>query len=94
MQDRNNKKRVSSYSRKRKYSTGSADSAFEAYPTYRRRKQTSFRKVLTLMTIVFFISVFAIFLFASNQDFLNDKFGENSFLLGILTKLSRGNSSK
>ncbi len=94
MQDRNNKKRVSSYSKKRKYSTGTADSAFEAYPTYRRKKQTSFRKVLTLMTIVFFISVFAIFLFASNKDFLNDKFGENSFLSGILTKLSRGNSSK
>jgi len=93
MQDRNNRKRVSNY-RKRRYSTGSADSALEFYPAYKGRKSNSFRKALALMTTVFFMAVFAILLFANNKDFLNGKFSENSFMSGILTKISKGNSSK
>lgn len=94
MQDRNNKKKISRYSQKRRHAMGSADEQFSSYPSYKVKKSNSFRKILTFMTIVFFIAIFGILLLSNNRDFINDKLGENSFLSNILTKLSKGNSSK
>lgn len=96
MQDRNNKKRVSTYKQRQRQrrSMGSADAQFSSYPSYKVKKSNSFRKILTFMTIVFFIAIFAILLFSNNKDFVSNKLGENSFLSNILTKLSKGNSSK
>jgi len=94
MQNKNNKKRVVGYTQKRRRSTGNVDTHFSSYPSYRVKRTNSFRKILTLMTIAFFIAIFAILLFANNKEFLNDKLGENSFLSTVLAKLSKGNSSK
>ena len=99
MQDRNNNRRrtgntQSQRRNSRRYSTGSADNPFENYAKSRKDSQSSFRKILTLMTIVFLTSILAILLFANHQDFLDKKLGENSFISNILNKLSLGNSSK
>ena len=81
-------------SRRRRYSTGSADNPFENYAYNRRRQRSSFRKTLTLMTILFFTALFAILLFANQQDFLQKRFGENSFITKALSKISTTNSAK
>ena len=94
MQDRNNRKRVSNYTQKRRRSTGKEDVHFSSYPSYRIKKSNSFRKILTLMTIVFFVIIFAILLFSNNIDFLQDKFGENSYMSAFLSKISKGNNVK
>ena len=79
--------------RAKTYSSGSADNPF-VESKYRRKSQSSFRKVLTIMVILFFTSIFAILLFADNKDFLNSKLGENTFISKLLAKLSLSNSSK
>ena len=81
-------------SRRRRYSTGSADNPFENYAQNRRRQRSSFRKTLTLMTILFFTALFAILLFANQQDFLQKRFGEDSLLTQALSKISTKNSAK
>jgi len=80
--------------RKGKYSTGSADNPFENYAASRKNSQTAFRKILTVMTILFFTAIFAILLFANNQGIISDTLGKNQYLAGFLSKLSLGNSSK
>lgn len=80
--------------RVRRYSNGSADNPFERYAQDRGRSQSSFRKALTLMTIIFLTAILAILLFANNREFLDDKLGENSFISTFLSKLSLGNNSK
>ena len=80
--------------RTRRYSNGSADNPFESYPTQRENSQSSFRKILTVMTIFFFMAVAGILLFANSQDFIDNKLGENSFISKIFAKLSLGNGSK
>lgn len=80
--------------RRRRYSTCSADNPFQNYPVKNNNSQVSFRKALTLMTIVFFTAIFGMLLFANNQEFLTKKFGENSVISSILSKLSKGNNSK
>lgn len=93
----NHHKRVSNArttSRRRRYSTGSADNPFENYASNRRREHSSFRKTLTLMTIMFFIVLFGILLFANQQDFIQQKFGKDSFITKILSNISTQNSSK
>ena len=47
----------------RRYSNGAADNPFESYPS---KNDTSFRKVLTVMTIVFFMAIAGVLLFANN----------------------------
>ena len=39
MQDRNNRKRVSNYTQKRRRSTGKEDVHFSSYPSYRIKNQ-------------------------------------------------------
>ncbi len=63
----------------------------------RRKKRTeknTFSKALTFMTIIFFIVIAGLVLFSFNQDYINDKFGQDSFFANILSKISRGNSAK
>lgn len=80
--------------RQRRYSNGLADNPFQENNLNRRGSQSSFRKILTVMIILFFTAILAIFLFADNKDFLNGKFGEHSFISTLLSKLSLSNSSK
>ena len=80
--------------RPRRYSSGSADNPFQENNLSRRNSQSSFRKVLTVMVIIFFTAILAILLFADNKDFINGKLGENSFISTLLSKLSLSNSSK
>lgn len=80
--------------RTRRYLNGSADNPFESYPTQGENSQSSFRKILTVMTIIFFMAVAGILLFANSQDFIDNKLGENSFISKIFAKLSLGNGSK
>lgn len=98
MQERNNRNRHSSSMknarRTRKYSNGSADNPFENYANGRKQSQSTFTKILTLMVIVFLTAIFAILLFANNQEILSKSLGEHSLLSSILSKLSLGNSSK
>ncbi|MBR1424287.1 LCP family protein [bacterium] len=81
---------------KRRYFQGAGDNPFVDYRSSNRlkSKQSSFRKVLTIMIIIFFTAIFAILLFANNQEFLDQKLGKNSFVSGLLAKLSLGNGSK
>ena len=96
MKDRN--RRGTGYSktgrRVKRYSSGSADFPFEKFAENRHRSRSSFRKSLMIMVILFFTIITAILLFANNQEVLDEKLGENSFLSGVLTKLSAGNSVK
>ena len=98
MQERNNRNRRSSSMKNarktRKYSNGSADNPFENYANGRKQSQSTFTKILTLMVIVFLTAIFAILLFANNQEILSKSLGEHSLLSSILSKLSLGNSSK
>lgn len=80
--------------RRRRYSGSSADNPFQNYPSKNNNSQLSFRKALTIMTIIFFTAIFGMLLFANNQEFLAEKFGGNSVIASILNKLSRGNNSK
>lgn len=80
--------------RYRRYSSGSADNPFENYAKSRKQSQSAFRKALTLMTIVFLTAILAILLLANNQEFLDNKLGQNSFISNLLEKLSKENNSK
>ena len=68
------------------------------YEHYARRKvktgSSAFGKVLSVMFLVFILAVASLFLFAGNQEFINKRFGENSFISNIFAKLSRTNSAK
>ncbi len=96
MRDRNYNRKSGNIKtvRKRRYSTGSADNPFENYANSRKQSQSSFRKALTLMTIIFFTSIFAILLFANNQEILSKNLAKNTFLSNMLSKLSISNNSK
>ncbi len=95
MRDRKRPSRgVTKTRRARNYSNGSADNPFAQQSNYRRHSQSSFRKILTIMVILFFTSIFAIFLFADNKVFLSSSLGKNTFISNLLSKLSLSNSSK
>ena len=78
----------------RRYSTGSADNPFENYASSRRKDRSSFRKTLTLMTIMFFTALFAILLFANQHTHLDEKLGKDSFASKLLNKISTRNVAK
>lgn len=80
--------------RRRRYSTGSADNPFENYAVNRRRERSSFRKTLTIMTIMFFTALFAILLFANQQTHLDEKLGKDSFVSKMLNKIATRNVAK
>lgn len=96
MKDRNRRtaRNTKAIRRGKRYSNGSADNPFENYADSRKSSQSSFRKALTIMVIIFFTAIFAILLFANSQDFLDKKLGQNSVISQWLSKLSMGNSSK
>ena len=77
-----------------KYSTGSADNPFQNYTKRRKKSSSSFGKALTFMFIVFLTAIFAILLFADNENFVNRTLGKNPVIAGWLAKLSKGNTSK
>lgn len=60
----------------------------------RREEQSSFFKTLALMTIIFIGVIFAIFLFADNQKFLETKFGQDSFITKAFMKITQHSEEK
>ena len=59
-----------------------------------RKEQSSFFKILAVMLIVFAGVIFAIFLFADNKEFLEDEFGQDSFITKLFVKLTSSNHNK
>ena len=55
------------------------------YENYARRRvksgASSFRKILSLMFLIFVLALSSIFMFAGTQDSLNKLFGEKSFIV-------------
>ena len=68
------------------------------YEHYARRHRntgsSSFRKILSLMFLVFVLALTLMFMFAGNQEYIDKIFGQNSYVSKIFSKLSRANSSK
>ena len=60
----------------------------------RRNEQSAFWKSLALMTITFFAVMLTIFLFADNQNFLEEHFGEDSFITKIFMKVTQHSEEK
>ncbi len=59
-----------------------------------RKEQSTFIKILILMLIIFAGVIFAIFLFADNREFLEDEFGQDSFITKLFVKLTKSNENK
>lgn len=59
-----------------------------------REERSSFAKVLIGMIIVFIGVILSIFLLADNENFLEEHFGENSFITKLFEKLSVSNDNK
>lgn len=59
-----------------------------------RKEQSSFIKILIVMIILFAGVIFTIFLFADNKDFLEDEFGQDSFITQLFVKLTRSNNKE
>lgn len=60
----------------------------------RRKEQSSFWKTLVLMTIIFFAVMLTIFLFADNREFLEEHFGQDSFITKAFIKITQHNDEK
>lgn len=59
-----------------------------------RNEQSAFIKILVVMIIVFVGVIFGIFLFADNKEFLEDEFGQDSFITKLFVKLTQSNLNK
>lgn len=59
-----------------------------------QKEQSSFIKILAVMTIIFLGIIFAIFIFADNKEFLEDEFGTDSPITRIFIKLTQSNTNK
>ncbi len=59
-----------------------------------RKEQSSFLKILAAMMIAFAAVIFGLFLFADNKEFLEDEFGQDSFITKLFVKLNSSNSDK
>ncbi len=59
-----------------------------------REEESSFVRVLSLITIVFVGILLSIFILADNKKFLTDRFGPDSFITTLFNKLARGNGDK
>ena len=59
-----------------------------------KKEQSSFLKILAVMLIIFAGVIFAIFLFADNKQFLEDEFGQDSFITKLFVKLTKSNNNK
>ncbi len=60
----------------------------------RRKEQSSFWKTLVLMTIIFFAVMLTIFLFADNREFLEEHFGQDSFITKVFIKITQHSDEK
>lgn len=60
----------------------------------RRKEQSSFTKILVIMIILFVGIICGIFLFADNKKFLEDEFGQNSFITKLFMKLTQSSHNK
>lgn len=59
-----------------------------------RKEQSAFVKILALIIIIFIGGVFAIFLFADNREFLENQFGQDSFITKLFVRLTQSNTNK
>lgn len=59
-----------------------------------KEERTSFAKVLIGMIIVFIGVILSIFVMADNENFLENHFGEDSFITKLFQKLSMSNNNK
>lgn len=59
-----------------------------------RKEQSAFVKILALIIIIFIGGVFAIFLFADNREFLENQFGQDSFITRLFVRLTQSNTNK
>lgn len=59
-----------------------------------RKEQSAFMKILALIIIIFIGGVFAIFLFADNREFLENQFGQDSFITRLFVRLTQSNTNK
>lgn len=59
-----------------------------------RKDQSLFFRILIAMVILFIGAIFAIFLFADNKEFLEDEFGQDSFVTKLFLKLTQSNTNK
>lgn len=59
-----------------------------------RKDQSLFFRILIAMIILFIGAIFAIFLFADNKEFLEDEFGQDSFVTKLFLKLTQSNTNK
>lgn len=59
-----------------------------------RKDQSLFFRILIAMIILFIGAIFAIFLFADNKEFLEDEFGQDSFVTKLFLKLTQNNTNK
>ncbi|HCB10869.1 MAG TPA: hypothetical protein DEO94_01690 [Cyanobacteria bacterium UBA11991] len=68
------------------------------YEQYKGRKyksgNSSFKKALTMMAIIFFIILAGILLFANGGDFVVKHFGADSFIAKFITGISKDNGAK
>ncbi len=64
------------------------------YTETTKKEQNSFIKALLAMFIIFICTIVGIFLFADNKEFLEDEFGENSFLTKLFLNLTESRSEK
>lgn len=68
--------------------------AYLKYAQESRKEQSMFVKVLVIMIVVFLGTLFTIFLFADNREFLESRFGEDSFISRLFGNLSQNNINK
>lgn len=59
-----------------------------------KKDKSTFIKIVIVMTIIFIGVLFAIFLFADNKEFLEDEFGQDSFITKLFIKLTQSNNDK
>ncbi|MBQ8168003.1 LCP family protein [bacterium] len=59
-----------------------------------RDEQSLFIKILVTMIITFIGILFGIFLFADNKEFLEDEFGQDSFITKLFINLTQSNLNK
>ena len=59
-----------------------------------REESSSFAKIFLGMIIVFLVAVASIFILADNKEFLEEHFGENSFITNLFQNLTKSNDNK
>ena len=59
-----------------------------------RSEQSAFAKILFSMIIIFVGVIAGIFLFADNKAFLEDEFGQDSFITKLFSKITQSKTSK